>query len=1045
MIERVIETCSHNRFLVILVVVLLVGAGLWSMRRVPLDAIPDLTDVQVIIYTKWEGRSPDLVEDQVTYPIVTALISAPRVRVVRGQSDFGFSYVYVIFRDGTDIYWARSRVLEYLKQIEARLPEGAAPVLGPDATGVGWVFQYALVDETGRHDLSEIRSFQDWYLRYWLASVPGVAEVASVGGFVKQYQVNVDPDRLLAYGIPLSEVIARIRASNNDVGGRVVEATGTEYMVRGRGYVRSVADLERVPIGAVNGTPIRVADVARVEIGPDMRRGAVELDGRGEAVGGVVVMRYGENALNVIRAVKEKIRDVAAGFPEGVKLVVTYDRSELIRRSIATLRGTLIEEMAIVSLVIVVFLFHVRSSLVPIVILPIAVVISFVPMWYFRVTSNIMSLGGLALAIGVLVDAAIVMVENAYRHLAEGGEEARRDRARVIVRAAQQVGRSIFFSLLIIVLSFLPVFLLEAQEGRLFRPLAFTKTFAVTASSVLSITLVPVLMIFFLRGRFRPESENPVSRFFIALYEPILRAALQRKKLFLVLNALVVFAVIPFIGGIGREFMPPLNEGSILYMPTTLPGISVTEATRMLNLQDRILRTFPEVERVFGKIGRVESATDPAPFSMVETIVTLKPKEQWRRGITWEKLTAEMDAKLQFPGWPNIWWMPIQTRQEMLTTGIRSAVGVKVLGKDLREIDRIGREIEGVMRNVRGTRSVIAERVRGGYFLDFDVDRAEASRYGLTVGDVEDVIETAIGGKTITTTVEGRERYPVNVRYKRELRGDLDALRRVLVAAPSGAQVPLAQIASIRRVEGPPMIRDESGSLAAYVFVDVVGRDLGGFVEDAKQTVARAVKLPPGYALAWSGQYEYQVRARERLTLVLPVVLFSVFVLLYMTFRSASEASIVMLSVIYAMVGGLILQLLLGYNFSVAVWVGYIALYGVAVQTGVIMVVYLHEALDRKLRAGPVTAEDIGRATLEGSALRLRPKLMTVSTVMLSLLPIMWSTGTGSDVMKPIAAPILGGMITSTIHVLIITPLIFAIMKERALRKGTLKESGMQV
>jgi len=1045
MIERVIEVCARNRMLVILAVVFLVAAGLWSMRRVPLDAIPDLTDVQVILYTKWEGRSPDLIEDQVTYPIVSALISAPRVRVVRGLSDFGFSYVYVIFEDGTDLYWARSRVLEYLKQITARLPEGVSPVLGPDATGVGWVFQYALVDETGRHDLSDLRGFQDWTLRYWLAAVPGVAEVASVGGFVREYQVQVDPNRLSAYGIPLSQVIESIRAGNNDVGGRVIESAGTEVMVRGRGYLSGVEDIQQVSVGAVNGTPIRVADVARVTIGPDMRRGVVDLDGRGEAVGGIVLMRSGENALNVIRRVKEKIREVSAGFPEGLKLVVAYDRSTLIHRAIDTLRNTLVEEMAIVSLVIIVFLFHLRSSLVPILVLPIAVVIAFIPMYYFKVTSNIMSLGGLALAIGVLVDAAIVMVENAYRHLAEGGEAALRDRERTIVRASQQVGRSIFFSLLIIVLSFLPVFLLEAQEGRLFRPLAVTKTAAVAASSVLAITLVPVLMILFLRGRFRPERENPVSRFFIGIYAPVLRAALRRRKLFLAVNVLVVVAVIPFLGRIGREFMPPLNEGTILYMPTTLPGISITEASRMLNLQDRMLMTFPEVERVFGKIGRAETATDPAPLSMVETIITLKPKEEWRPGMTWEKLTAEMNEKLQFPGWPNIWWMPIQTRQEMLTTGIRSAVGVKVLGKDLHQIDEIGRRIEGVLQGVRGTRSVIAERVRGGYFLDFDVNREAAARHGIAVGDVEDVIETAIGGMMVTTTVEGRERYPVSVRYPRELRDDPERLGRVLVSAPGGAQVPIAQLAEIRRTEGPPMIRDENGSLAGYVFVDVADRDLGGYVEDAKRAVAREVKLPPGYAVAWSGQYEYQVRAKERLQLLMPAVLFSIFVLLYMTFRSASEASIVMLSVVYAMAGGVVLQLLLGYNFSVAVWVGYIALYGVAVQTGVIMVVYLHEALDRRLSAGPVTAEDITRATLEGSVLRLRPKLMTVSTVMLSLLPIMWSTGTGSDVMKPIAAPILGGMVTSTIHVLIITPLIFAIMKERALRKGTLKASGMQV
>jgi Cu(I)/Ag(I) efflux system membrane protein CusA/SilA len=1045
------------------------------MTRTPLDAVPDISDVQVIVSTEWTGRSPDLIEDQITYPIVTALISTPHVKAVRGFTDFGISYVYVIFEDGTDMYWARSRVVEYLQGIRGQLPEDVNPVIGPDATGVGWVFEYALVDETGQHNLAELRSFQDWNLRYWLASVPGVAEVASIGGFVKQYQVNVDPNKLAAYDIGLKQVIDAIKASNNEVEGRLLEFAGREYMVRGRGYLKSAADIENVSLGAdPRGTPIRVRDVAQVRLGPDIRRGVAELDGKGEAVGGIVVMRFGENALRVIDAVKAKLREVQRSMPSGVKIVPTYDRSWLIGESINTLRHTLIEEAIVVSIVIIIFLFHFRSALIPIVALPIAVVASFIPMYYLGVTSNIMSLGGLALAIGVLVDASIVMVENAYRHVSEPEHdldarerEAQRgeavvpasnepdgvqasppsidDQPRVIIRAAKQVARAIFFSLAIIVVSFVPVFLLEAQEGRMFRPLAFTKTFAIAGASILSITLVPVLMTIFIRGpRLKPESRNPVSRFFTRLYDPVIRLALRWKWTALLVNFAVVPLTIPLLFMIGSEFMPPLYEGSQLYMPTSPPGLSITEATRLLQVQDKILRTFPEVERVFGTVGRGTTPTDNTPMGMVNTTVTLKPREQWRPGMTLDKLQAEMDARLQFPGFPNVWTQPIRNRLDMLLTGIKTPVGIKILGTNLDEIQRIGSEIERALQPIPGTRSVYAERVAQGYFTDIQIDREAIARYGLTVGDVQDVIQSAIGGQNITRTIEGRERYPVNVRYERGLRDNIPDLQRVLVKAPSGAQIPLGQLAQITLTPGPAMIRDEGGQLAGYVYVDTATRDIGGYVDQAQRAVAAHVQLPAGYTLQWTGQYEFQVRARERFKILIPLVFFIIFMLLYMTFHSISEALIVMLSVVYAMTGGIILQWLLGYNFSVAVWVGYIALYGVAVQTGVVMVVYLHEALDKRLRqGGTITERDVREATIAGSVLRLRPKLMTVSVVMAGLVPIMWSTGVGSDIMKPIAAPIIGGMVTSTIHVLIITPVIFYIMKVHALRKGTLRVSGM--
>jgi Cu(I)/Ag(I) efflux system membrane protein CusA/SilA len=1047
MIERLIDWCAANRFLVFIGTIVLVVWGVWAMTATPLDAVPDISDVQVIVSTEWMGRSPDLIEDQITYPIVSALISTPNVKAVRGFTDFGISYVYVIFQDRTDMYWARSRVVEYLQGIRGQLPEGVNPVIGPDATGVGWVFEYALVDQSGEHNLAELRGFQDWYLRYWLASVPGVAEVASIGGFVKQYQVNVDPVKLAAFNVGIGDVVRALKASNNDVEGRLLEFSGREYMVRGRGYLTSLDDIDNVSLGAdARGTPVRIRDVAQVRLGPDIRRGVAELDGKGEVVGGIIVMRFGENALRVIDNVKAKLKEVQQSMPSGVTIVPTYDRSSLIRDSIGTLRRTLIEEAIVVSLVIVVFLFHFRSALIPILALPIAVVASFIPMYYLGVTSNIMSLGGLALAIGVLVDASIVMVENAYRHVSEPEQPVPyEDQPRAILASARQVGRAIFFSLAIIIVSFVPVFLLEAQEGRMFRPLAFTKTSAMVAASLLSITLVPVLMTIFIRGRrLKPESANPVSRLFTAIYDPIIRLALRFKWTALLINFAVVPLTIPLLFVIGSEFMPPLYEGSMLYMPTSPPGLSITEATRLLQVQDKILRQYPEVETVFGTVGRGTTSTDNTPMGMVNTTVTLKPREQWRAGLKLETLQSEMDAALQFPGFPNVWTQPIRNRLDMLLTGIKTPVGIKILGANLEEIQRLGQAIERALHDVPGTRSVYAERVAQGFFADITINREAIARHGLTIGDVQDVIQAAVGGENITRTIEGRERYPVNVRYEAGFRQDLPDLQRILIKAPSGAQVPLAQLADITLTPGPAMIRDEGGQLAGYVYVDTVTRDIGGYVDTAKRAVTGKVTLPAGYTLQWTGQYEFQVRARERLKILVPLVIFIIFILLYLTFHSASEAAIVMLSVVYAMTGGVILQWLLGYNFSVAVWVGYIALYGVAVQTGVVMVVYLHEALDRRLsKGGEITAEDIRQATIAGSVLRLRPKLMTVSVVMAGLVPIMWSTGVGSDIMKPIAAPIIGGMITSTVHVLIITPVIFYIMKRRALNKGKLRESGL--
>jgi copper/silver efflux system protein len=1051
MIETLIFWCTRNRVLVFIGALALAIWGGWAMLHTPLDAVPDISDVQVIIATEWAGRSPDLIEDQITYPLVTALVPTPRVKAVRGFTDFGISYVYVIFEDGTDIYWARSRVVEYLQGIRGQLPEGVNPTMGPDATGVGWVFQYALVDRTGRHTLADLRGFQDWYLRRWLASVPGVAEVATIGGFEKQYQVSLDPTRLASYKVSPRDVVKAIQQSNNDVEGRLLEFSGREYMVRGRGYLKSVGDIEQVAVlASERGTPVRVGDVARVAIGPELRRGAAELDGMGEAVGGIIVMRFGENALRVIDRVKARMAAVATSLPAGVEIVPTYDRSGLIRESIGTLRETLIQEGLVVSFVALAFLFHFRSALIPIITLPIAVITSFIPMYYLGVTSNIMSLGGIALAIGELVDASIVMVENAYRRISEpaegrDGPVAYDEQPHEVVAAAQQVGRAIFFSLAIIILSFVPVFLLEAQEGRMFRPLAYTKTFAMASATVLSITLVPALMTLFLRGRrLRPEAANPFYRVSIAIYEPVLRAALRWKWTTLLVNMAVVPLTIPLIFLLGSEFIPPLYEGTLLYMPTSPPGMSITEGTRLLQVQDKLIKGFPEVERVFGTIGRGTTPTDNSPMGMVNTTIVLKPKREWRTGMTFEKLQAEMDEALQFAGFPNTWTQPIRNRLDMLFTGIKTPVGIKILGSDLAVIQRLGQQLEGIIQGVDGTRSVYAERVTQGYFTDIQIQREAIARYGLTVDDVQNVIQTAIGGENVTRTVEGRERYAVNVRYERDYRGDIAALERVLVPTPSGAQVPLGQLAHVVLTPGPAMIRDEGGQLAGYVYVDTHTRDLGGYVGRAQAAVAAGLTLPQGYTLSWAGQYEFQVRARERLQILLPIVLGLILLLLYLTFHSFSEAVIVMLSVLYAMTGGVIAQWWLGYNFSVAVWVGYIALYGIAVQTGVVMVVYLHESLDARIRRGtPVTQQDLWEATVAGSVLRLRPKIMTVATTVFSIVPIMAATSVGADIMKPIAAPIVGGMITSTIHVLIVTPVIFYLMKLRSLRRGTLRASNM--
>jgi Cu(I)/Ag(I) efflux system membrane protein CusA/SilA len=1041
-IARWIDWCAKNRFLVFTGTLLLVLAGIWSLRRIPLDALPDISDVQVIIHTRWAGQPPSLIEDQVTYPIVTKLLAAPHVKAVRAQTMLGDSYVFVIFEDGTDLYWARSRVLEYMQQIEGGLPSNVHPVIGPDATGAGWVYEYVLVDRTHQRSLAELRSIQDWYLRYQLETVPGVAEVATIGGFVKQYQVNVDPNKLRAYGVPLSTVIEKVRASTNEVGGRVLEMGGAEYMIRGLGYLRSLSDLETVPVSTKNGTAVKIRDLGTVTFGPDIREGVAEWQGEGETVAGIVVMRDGMNALNVIDGVKKKLAETKSSLPQGVEVFSGYDRSGLIDASIETLQRDLLEEAIIVSVVIIIFLFHFRSALIPILTLPIAVLAAFIPMYYLHVSSNIMSLGGLALAIGVLVDAAIVMVENGYRQLSEQQAErsvSEPERRRILLDSAKQVGPAIFFSLLIIVVSFLPVFLLEAQEGRMFRPLAWTKTLAVGFSSLLAITLVPVLMVLFIRGSLRPESRNPLSRITQALYLPVLRLCLRFRKTTLLLNLIFLVVTLPLALKIGSQFMPPLFEGSALYMPTALPGISIGQASQLLQQQDRIIRTFPEVETVFGTIGRSDSSTDNAPLDMYDTTIMLKLREKWRPGMTYEKLIQEMDAKLQFPGLSNTWTMPVENRLDMELTGIKTPLGMKIQGPTLEGIQQVGAQIQQILSSLPQVRSVFSERVSQGFYVNIEVHREEASRYGLTVADVQQAVTSGIGGEMVTENIEGRERYPVNVRYSRDFRDNVDELRKVLIGTPSGAQIPIEEVARISFSRGPAMIRDEDGALTGYVYIDLNSRNYGDFVKAANDMLKQKLHLPAGNTYKWAGEYEFELRAKERLQVILPAVFFVIFVLLYMVFHSVAESAVLIFPTLYALTGGLILQKLLGYNFSVAVWVGYIALFGIAVETGVVMVVYLHEALNRRLASGkPLQHEDIEKAVIEGAVQRLRPKLMTVCVVLVSLIPILWESGIGSDVMKPIAAPLVGGMITSTIHVLILVPVFFAVMKERALRAGTL-------
>ncbi len=1037
MLNNIIEFSSKNKFLIIFLVCFLSAWGFWSMKRTSLDAIPDLSDIQVIVLTEWEGRSPDLVEDQVTYPIVTSMIAAPNVKSVRGQSFFGLSFVYVIFEDGTDIYWARSRVLEYLNEVTSKLPPDVVPTLGPDATGVGWVYQYALVDKTGNLDLAELRSFQDWYLKYWLESVPGVAEVASVGGFEKQYQITVDPNRLQAFGLSVDDVISAVRRSNNDVGGRVIEFAATEYFVRGRGYIKSIADIEVIPVGkSSSGTPIYIRDLADVELGPDLRRGLAELDGEGETVGGIVVMRYGENALDVIQRVKQKIEDIKPSLPQGVEIVTTYDRSGLILNAIDTLKQKLLEEILIVCAVIMIFLYSFRSAVPPILTIPLAILFAFIPIYYLNMTSNIMSLGGIAIAIGAMVDASIVLVENVHKKLESINTRTRKPA--LMLEAMQEVGKPIFFALLIIAVSLIPVFTLEGQEGRLFKPLAFTTMFSLTAAALLAITVTPALIVLLIRGNVRPEDSNPISRFLISVYHPIVELALKYKKIVLIAAGVCMLITFIPLNRLGSEFMPPLNEETILYMPTAVPGMSVTEAARILHLQDKMIMKFPEVERVFGKIGRSESATDPAPLSMVETVITLKPKSQWRAGMTWDKLIEEMNESLKFPGMSNIFWMPIQTRTEMLSTGFRSNLGIKVFGPNLDKIEEIGLRIEKLLSELPGTRTVFAERVTGGYFLDFDIKRQSAAKYGLTVGDVEDVIETAIGGKNISSTFEGQERYPINVRYKRDLRTDLESLRRVLVSTKDGAQIPISLVSDINFSTGPPQIRNENGQKVGYVFVDVKDKDYEGYVDEARELIANNLELEPGYFLEWGGQYQYLQRVKEKLKLVIPITLGIIFLLLFLNFRSVTESIIVLLSVPFAMVGSIWFIYILGYNMSVAVWVGMIALAGLAAQTGVIMIIYLDEAYKKRFKANEIRSEsDVYESVIEGAVKRVRPKMMTVMSTILGLLPLMWSSGTGADMMKRVAAPMVGGLVTSTILTLIIIPVIYMIWKTRYLGENT--------
>jgi len=1053
MISKIIEYSARNKFIIFLLVAFLIAWGYWALKKTPLDAIPDLSDTQVIIYTEWPGKSPDLVEDQITYPITSTLLAAPKVQVVRGFSYLGSSFIYVIFEEGTNIYWARSRVLEYLQAVKSKIPADVNPVLGPDATSVGWGFSYAVIDETGKYDLSQLRSVQDYNIKLALESVEGVSQVASIGGFVKQYQITIDPNKLLAYNLPLPKVMEAIKKSNKDVEGRVLEFSGIEYMVRGRGYIKSLKDLESISVGTNGaGTPIFLKNIANIQLGPEIRRGIAELNGKGEVAGGIVVVRFGENVLSVIDRVKEKIkRDIEPSLPEGMKIVVTYDRSDLIHRSIDTLKEEIIKLSVAVSAVCIVFLFHLPSALVVILTLPVAIIISFVCMYYLGVTSNIMSLSGIAIAIGAMVDASIIMVENAHKKLEEWEEHGRHgNRIDVIIDAAKEVGPSLFFSLLVITVSFLPVFTLQAQAGRLFKPLAYTKTFAMLFSSFLAITLTPVLMTLFIRGKIKPEEKNPISIILHKIYEPIARFALRFKKTVIIFAVIIMaVTVYPFIK-LGSEFMPPLYEGTLFYMPVTVPGASITEVSSLLQMQDKILKGIPEVAQVFGKAGRAETATDPAPLEMFETVINLKPESEWRPGITVESLKNEMNDALTIPGVANSFTMPIKARIDMLSTGIRTPVGIKVMGSELEEIERLGLELEQYIKEIPGTRSVYAERVTTGYFLDFNIKREEVARYGLTVEEVQEIIQSAIGGMNLTTTVEGRERYPVNVRYSRELRNDVEKLKRVLVpvmadnrqtpmasiSSPTAlTQVPLGELTEIKLVRGPTQIKSEEGLLASYVYIDFSGRDVGGYVEEAKKKVA-SLKIPEGYRLEWSGEYEYLVKTHERLKIVIPLTAFIIFVLIYLNTKSAIKTMIVLLAVPFSLVGSFWLLYLLNYNMSIAVWVGIIALAGLDAETGVVMLLYLELAYEKWKKEGRLnTIADLKEAIMHGAVKRIRPKIMTVSVILAGLIPIMFSHGTGADVMKRIAAPMVGGVITSAILELLIYPVIYMIWKGREFKK----------
>ena len=1034
MLAKIIEWSIENRFLVILGTLAVVAAGLYSLANTPLDAIPDLSDVQVIVYTEYPGQAPRIVEDQITYPLTTQMLAVPFAKTVRGYSFFGFSFVYIIFEDGTDMYWARSRVLEYLNYVSRRLPRGVTPTLGPDATGVGWAFMYAL--KSDRHDLSELRSIQDWFLKYELTSVSGVSEVASVGGFVRQYQITVDPNKLRAYNISISKIRDAVRMSNNDVGGRLLEVAEKEFMIRGLGYIESLDDIRQIALGVDgNGTPILVDDVARVGLGPEMRRGIADWNGEGETVGGIVVVRYGADTRQVITDVKARLEQIKPGLPKGVEILVAYDRTALIERAVDSLKNALFQQFLIVGLVCILFLAHFRSGLVATMTLPVGILMAFIAIHLQGLNVNIMSLGGIAVAIGTMVDGGIVLVENAHKHLER--DRGKKPHWQIVLESSKEVGPSLFFSLLVITVSFLPVFALEAQEGRLFKPLAFTKTYSMAASAFLAVTLVPVLVGYWVRGRIRPEKRNPLNRLLIAVYRPVLEVVFRLRWPVLVLIVLLLaVTVIPY-GRLGSEFMPPLWEGDLLYMPITLPGLSITKAREVLQQTDKIIKTFPEVESVFGKIGRAETATDPAPLSMVETTIILKPESEWREGLTPEKLIDEMNAATQIPGLTNAWTMPIKTRIDMLSTGIKTPVGIKIGGPDLNELERIGKQVEDVVRDVRGTLSVYAERVMGGNYLDFKINRLAIARYGLTVGQVQDVIQFAIGGMNITTTVEGLERFPVNLRYARELRDDLPALRAVLVPTPSGHQIPLGQLADLRYTVGPPSIKSENAKPNAWVYVDIRNIDVGSYVERARQAVAEAIEVPPGYTISWSGQYEYMQRAQQRLMYVIPVTLLLIFVIIYVSTKSMGETLIVMLGVPFALIGSIWLLYVLDYNLSVAVWVGVIALAGLYAETAIVLLLYLDQSYQDYRSRGLLTDRNsLIQAIYGGSVQRVRPILMTVATDVIGLMPVMWSTGTGADVMKRIATPLVGGVVTSGFTVLVIFPVVYYLLKSRGLPKG---------